>query len=341
MGLRNAVGTAAPAALILAAWCGATPPAVAGELTDAAPFKGSVIASDPSVIVDGPVLRMSYTDLDWSTNRTVIAVATSADDGRSWQPTGESTFGPVKGVAVAPREGTWLENVEGSALFEDHGRYLLYFSGYRDDGEPQKGFPASLGLATSDDGVAFEVRPDPVLAPTPGWYDNDAVYSPNIVATDEGYFAAYAGHAYTDVGRIERPGVFVLGAHSVDGITWTKLDRPLLPFDEVPAWMRDGAAEPALVKLGDERWVLLFTGLEDEARVIGAADGAAPEGPWRVRPEPIIRPGVPGASDDHQVLAPTALVKDDRLRIWYLGVSAAGALSVDYREAPVDAAAGD
>lgn len=301
-------------------------------------FEGTFIASDPSVVRDGEGYRMSFTEMDWNAKvkRVVIAIATSPD-GEAWTPI-EATIRPgLPGVVLTGEDGTWRENLEGSELVKGGEGWLLYFSGYRDRGRPAKGFPAALGVADSSDGVNFTPRPAPVIEPTQGWYDNDAVYSPDVLREGGRYHMVYAGHCYTDFSRIGRPGVFVLYASSTDGTNWTKGEKPLLPTENVPAWMKDGVAEPSLLRKPGGGWALFFTGLEDEERVIGLATAPALEGPWTIRPEPIVAKGAKGEADDGQVLAPDVMVEGGELRMWYLAEAAREDYAIRSARAPLAA----
>ena len=68
--------------------------------------------------------------------------------------------------------------------------------------------------------------------------------------------------------------------------------------------------------------------------VFGAADGVRACAVPEMKDNEL--PGTPGLADNHQVLAPSALLDGERVRIWYLAASRSGALAVAYREAPVD-----
>jgi hypothetical protein len=103
------------------------------------------------------------------------------------------------------------------------------------------GYPAALGLAYSSDGITFNRYQDgksvqsptngrkfplifliwsiaPVLANTPGWYDNDAIYSPVMLfdPTDPNkLLMIYVGHCYWDCEVV--PGIRLLGIYLVQG----------------------------------------------------------------------------------------------------------------------------
>ncbi len=299
-------------------------------------YSGTVIASDPSIEPAAGGLVMAYTDLDLSTGRTVIARAVSAD-GNSWQPEGRS--GGVRGLTIAGISGAWDENVESAELVRKGSAWELFFAGYRDAGNPMKGFPAALWLATSNDGVTFDrVSPDPVMQPTKGWYDNDAIYSPTILLEGGTYHMIYVGHAYTDTSQISAGGVYLLHATSSDGRTWTKSSTPIASPAQFDGWRREGVAEPWLVRNPAGGYLLFYTGLGGEDRAIGVATGASPAGPWDFGSKPLLTPGAPGDRDGHQVLAPSVLVEGDVLRMWYLAADSQGALTVGQAEGSVSAA---
>ena len=214
------------------------------------------------------------------------------------------------------------------------GTYLLYYSGYETEGDPAMGFPAKLTVASSTDGTHFErVSNDPILYPTPGWYDNDAVYSPAVAVAGEELVMVYAGHCYTDCRS--GWGVTLLGATSSDGLTWTKLEQPVLQGTTLGLdWTKDGVGEPALLYGSDGQWHLFFTALEDATREIGLASGTTPFGPWTVLDQPILQP-TPGEFDEGGVLAPFVLQEGDLLRMWYLGQTLGEqAFAIGYAEAP-------
>jgi hypothetical protein len=282
-------------------------------------------ASDPTVLRFEQGYRMYYTGLDPESGRTVLCLAESAD-GLQW--TEATTDKRLKGLILAGRNGEWDENLESAFVIQVGKEYRLYYSGYRDSGDPAKGFPASLGMATSTDGIRFTRRQkQPLLSPLKDSYDHHALYSPVVVKTKEGYAMVYCGHAYAG----KKPGVRLLGATSADGLKWKRLPKPVLEGSAVGDWGRDGVAEPALVET-ETGWSLYFTGLAEENRVIGLAAGRSPFGPFQVKKEPIIEPK-PGSFADRQVLAPTVLMDGGRSRMWLLGTRVGSEeISIGYAE---------
>ena len=284
-------------------------------------FKGQYsVASDPSIIRDGDTYRMYHTGLDVETLRTIICQATSKD-GRNWEYV--PTNGEYNGMVLQGRSGKSDENLESCYVIKRDDEYLMYFSGYRDKGAPPlklKGFPAALFAAKSTDGVNFQrVSDKPILKPTNGWYDNDAIYSPTVIEHDGELVMIYVGHCYTKYHKIKSPGVYLLAATSKDGIKWEKKSAPVMRPGGNLKWMEEGGAEPGLVKGPDDKFYLFFTGLYEEERVIGVARSDIPYGPWEINPNPIIKPGKKGSFDERQVLAPFVRIEGDKVRMWYLG----------------------
>jgi predicted GH43/DUF377 family glycosyl hydrolase len=299
-------------------------------------FEGQYLASDPAIVRDGELYWMFYTcfsldptvAFDPATTRAAICEATSRD-GIAWSNV--PADGPIEGLVLTGREDSWDQDLEGSFAVRRDGEYLLYYSGYRHRGHPAQGFPAALAVARSTDGGTFaRVQDGPVLTPTPGWHDNDAVYSPTIVEHGDELVMVYAGHCYTrcDV----TPGVALLAATSPDGLHWTKHPIPVLQALPDLSWTRDGVAEPALLQGPDGLYHLFFTGLRDADRLIGVARGETPFGPWEVNPDPIVVPAATGF-DRAGVLAPDVRIEGETVRMWFLGATPEEDIAIGYAEA--------
>lgn len=297
------------------------------------------VASDPSVIADESEFRLAYTGVDISNPmnpHASIGLAISPDS-MSWSPAAPNltvSATSAEGEILRGRPGNWDENLETPFLMKTFSGYMLYYSGYRDatsPGGPGKGFPASLGVATSRDGQIFaRIQSDPILAPTPGSYDADAIYSPDIIPYQSGYLMVYAGHCYKDCPGT--PGVRILGATSADGIHWSKLPQPLLAPTSPPEWMRDGVAEPAILLGPDGDLYLFFTGVKDNARVIGVARGASPTSVFEVDPDAIIAPST-GDFDEVGDIAPSVMLENGAVRMWFVGRNRSGQYAIGYAEA--------
>jgi predicted GH43/DUF377 family glycosyl hydrolase len=307
-------------------------------------YTGSTrIVSDPAVISDEAGFRMVYTAVDFGDKTAPhagVALATS-EDSLTWTPVATSinnaseNLSAMRGEVLRGRIGEWDENLETPFLLKTNNGYYLYYSGYRDGvrpGEPGKGFPASLGLAISHDGVNFtRAQSEPILAPTAGTFDADAIYSPDIIPYQGGYLMVYAGHCYNNCPGA--PGVRVMAATSNDGIHWAKVAEPLLSPKAPPEWMRDGVAEPAILLGPDGKLYLFFTGVKGQEHVIGVSRAASLDKAWDVDPDPIVTPAA-GTFDETGDAAPTVLLENGRVRMWFVGTNRTGQYSIGYAEAP-------
>ncbi len=298
-------------------------------------FEGQYIASDPTVVAFDGHLRMYYTcfvlpEAGFVAEDVRAAIcAADSPDGITW--TEVDTDLDTHGLVLQGRNGSWEENLEANEVVRLGDTWFLYYSGYNHIGDPQLGYPAALSVATSIDGIHFtRVSDEPILSPTTGWYDNDAIYSPTIIETDGVLTMIYAAHCYTDCEK--GYGNVLISATSTDGLTWTKADDPTL-VGGIPGadWTADGVAEPWLLAGPDGFFYLFFTGLEGEGRLIGEAVGPSPTGPWTVNPEPLFLPGETGF-DEVGLLAPSVMVDGDTVRMWFLAAAPDEKLSIGYAE---------
>jgi hypothetical protein len=302
------------------------------------------LASDPSIIQENSgLLRMFYTCYNPPRDRYPFGLAlicqstSNSGDIDSWTLV-NNTFGLVEGVALLGRDGEWDEFLESCfALKTDlatnlrtDAKYLLYYSGYTNTTtRPQMGYPAALGLAYSSDGITFNRYQDaPVLANTPGWYDNDAIYSPVMLfdPTDPNkLLMIYVGHCYWDCEVV--PGIRLLGAYSYDFVTWTKLPDPIINaslFDpEVYSWMEHGLAEPGWFYRDGVFYLYITANLgDDQVKNIYVATSSSPFTDYCVATEPVIRGG--GVNAWGGVLAPAFAFTGDKLRSYVILQGALG-----------------
>jgi len=305
-------------------------------------WEGWAIAADPSVIAADGLLRMFYTAWLPDPERTLLAEVTSTG-GIDWSPAL-----PVDGEHPVPvvldgQAGKWDAKVETAFAIRRDGQYLLYYCGYPNGAKPVS--PAELGVARSADGLHFtRVSQQPILRRTPGWYDNDAIFSPSLVwwrpsaLAPETAYLVYAGHCWTDCAQVGQ-GLRILGATSADGLTWAKAAEPLA---EAPLagmdWTAAGVAEPELVRGPDGLFYLFysaFSGEDGETVQIGVARSPHPFGPWDPCPQPIVSTSDPAGWEGTEVIAPSVLIGDGKVQLWYHGFEPAGqGFRIGYAEAP-------
>ena len=290
------------------------------------------LVGDPSVIRDGSLLRMFYTcyDPSRSPQGPAICQATSTD-GQAWADVATTVNRAVAGQMLMPGK-KWDTAHETALIVKFRGEYLLYFSGYVDKGGFMNSFPAQLGLAVSTDGVNFTRHGDaPVLAPTPGGYDNDAVFSPTIVEHDGQLVMLYTGHCWNDCPK--GAGLYLLAATSADGRSWVKREAVVMSKAHTPN-AKDGVAETELVKGPDGMFYLFVSLMQGDAgHDIGIARSASPFGPWELDPEPIVR-RTAGEFDEVGPIAPSVLIEGGRVRMWFHGFDKKNQIRIGYAEAP-------
>lgn len=288
------------------------------------------LVGDPSVIKDGALYRMAYTCYDPKRKGPAMCQATSPD-GLDW--TDVKVPGPIPGLMVQARPGKWDDAHETPYLYKHGDTYFLYFVGYRDKGGFAKSFPAFLGLATSKDGVNFERQDEPVLKPTPGGYDNEAVFSPSIVEYQGELVMIYTGHCWTNCPNGK--GVFLLAATSKDGRQWVKRPKPILDKAQLPSQVKDGAAESEIVRGPDGQYYLFMSWLYgDSVHEIGVARSATPFGPWEINAQPIVKRPEGRGFDDVGPIAPSVLIEGGKVRMWFHGFSKRKSIEIGYAEAP-------
>lgn len=289
------------------------------------------LVGDPSVIKDGQRYRMYYTCFDPRRKGPAICQATS-EHGYDW--TDVQVSKPVPGLMIEARPGRWDDAHETPYAMKYRGTYFLYFVGYRDKGGFAKSFPAYLGLATSTDGVHFTREDEPIVKTTPQGYDNDAVFSPSIVPYQGELVMIYTGHCWTNCPKGK--GVFLMAATSSDGKNWVKRPAPILDKKALPAEVKDGAAESEIVLGPDGMYYLFMSWLYGNGtHDIGVARSASPFGPWVVNPLPIVkRPAEQKGFDDVGPIAPSVLIEDGKVRMWFHGFSKRKSIEIGYAQAP-------
>jgi len=286
-------------------------------------WNGWTIAADPSVIRDGDRLQMAFTGFLPDPDRTVISQVVS-EDGLNWESAAGSNPEPV---ILDGEAGQWDEQVGNAFLLKADDHTLLYYTGYRQPGPGAWVAEGHIGLAASTDGLKFErLFAEPVLSPTPGWFDNDALFGPSVVWWENTAWMVYTGHCWTDCGTVG-PGMRILGAVSNDGLTWAKHQGPVMDPDDLGLdWAGAGVGEPEIIQGPDGLFYLFFSAFSQPGGVwtgkIGIARSPHPFGPWEVSPSPIITSSGADGWEGTETIAPSVLVEDGRIRLWYHGFRA-------------------
>lgn len=308
------------------------------------------IAADPTVLRRDGRYEMWFTNAD-SRQRTGFARAVSTD-GLVWtvwrRPTDpDPVMDLVLSAPVNGWDGPGMETA--NVLVGPDGVYRLYYSGNR---VPQGSVTYAIGLATSSDGIHWARRPAPVLeaandweqplCASPGSCSMGGVLEPSVVydAAARLYRMWYVGlGAPADSFRSYRIGL----ATSTDGITWTRRARPVFTLGARGRWDEMWTSHVNVVADPGGGYHMFYfgsapsdyrEGLEMQRGAIGhaySADGIT----WERNPaNPILSPR-PGQADAWTLGGPTAVIEENRIRLWYFGNRTSGLASdIILAEAP-------
>jgi predicted GH43/DUF377 family glycosyl hydrolase len=152
-------------------------------------------------------------------------------------PDGPWTIDPQPILTPGPT-GSWdAGGLQWPSVVQTNEGYRMYFAAL-----DRRGGRASIGLATSDDGLTWTKHDGPVLTAGVDW-ERGQVDRPRVAATPQGLAMVYAGGLLTDRGL----------AWSADGISWQRDgELPVITRDAFPisgnAWdaalvYRDGALD--------------------------------------------------------------------------------------------------
>lgn len=170
---------------------------------------------------------------------------------------------------LTPRDVPYpVETVHNAGVTKHDGKYVMLFRAHRDNGR------CILGLAESDDGFHFVVRPEPFMVPASqgvfAEYEAYGVEDPRICRIDDEYlitYSAYSKHGVRiglaktrDFGSVERVALItqadlrnvVIFPARFDG-RYARLDRP---HSEISPWSIWISYSSDLVHWGDSRVVM-------------------------------------------------------------------------------------
>lgn len=162
-----------------------------------------------------------------------------------------------------------------------HGIYFNFYSGF-------DGYTWHTGLALSPDGLQWE-RQGKVLSPGPAAWEGDYIAANGSALLVDGEF-----FYWYQAGRTPRIGL----ARSGDGRTWRKLPRPVLDTGPRGSWDERAAADPYVIRAGG-RFYLFYLGMDRARRQrLGVAVSSDGVEWYKLRSNPVLEPGPPGAFDE-------------------------------------------
>ena len=163
------------------------------------------------------------------------------------------------------------DNVDDPSVIKAGSTYAMYYSATAEDGSGSAVF-----RATSTDGKVWSrpVPNDPVLEGTPGAFDEQGVYGPDVLYQPTDSSAPYKMY-YSGRGEVFG-GIGY--ASSTDGVTWTKRTdggTPVTVLDHGQPGSADafGAGDPSVMQDG-ATWKMWYTGDDSNKRRIAYATSA-------------------------------------------------------------------
>jgi len=221
---------------------------------------------------------------------------------------------PGNPVLTSGPSGSWNRNlIEGCVLYNaDSSRYEMWFAA------TSGVFPYRIGYAKSTDGISWDMRPDPVLTPTSGTWDQYSIQLPFVIR-ENGQYKMWYSSSPPDYNQCK-----IGYATSPDGIEWTKdtLHNPIFG-PGTDSWEAGGvmACYVMPVSGGYKIWYTGFTtALANGNLYIGYAtseDGIS----WQrdTINNPVLEPGVAGGWEGKWVWYPEVLFIDELYYMWYAG----------------------
>lgn len=276
------------------------------------------LAADPSILRDGDTLYMYYSAEQISPNERIFGVVISNDNGETWTtPDGNNQ---KDYPAFFSQPNGWDNTLETVDVLKVGNEYWMYYSGYR-EGEADNEYVENyeIGLAISANGIDFRHHPKSVDQPLisrnttdENTDDRHAMTSPGVVYDGEKFYMIYAGWNVTDDWTGPNAGIRIMGATSSDGINWSKASTPIIQPSEVT--YSSDINEATLIKAADYWYIPFSTGSS-----IGIARSTTFLGNYDIYSEPIATAN--SLSWATEVTAPDGIIEDNKIRLWYHGVS--------------------
>lgn len=315
-------------------------------------FSGQYAAvGDPSVIrANGRYLMFHHClDVERDPQGGEVCLVQSTD-GQSWSHAKTANASRlVKGRLLRARIGGWDEAHETPFARQQGDAIWLYVLGYQGSGFFINPASSGIGLVKSRNPLAFPDMPPPVLLPSVA-ADQGGITSPSVVQTPSGAVLSYTGWSCSLAEPDCQQGKTRLQL-SLIGVALDRAGKPrgkprVIVGDPGLAWTNGGTSEAEIITGPDGRFYLFFSSLSGPAgqpfarQRIGIAVAETALGPYSFAPDPILSPGdVAGTWANGGVLAPSVLIENGRVRLWFTGfeLDAAGGIGsarIGYAEHP-------
>lgn len=280
-------------------------------------WEGLFTAADPSVIRDGDTLRMYYSSLLLNPTEKLLIAGAKSKDGINWIPS-NNVLGS-ESVALDINSNEWDNHLEAVTVLKQGNETWMYYCGYPQEADVAGTIVAEgeIGLAMSIDKINFTRSfSDPILnLGSINSKDANALFSPTVIQEGDTYYMLYVGYC---IENCSPAFIGILGATSEDGKIWTKLNQPIISGTDFDLEWAQVIKEPSLVKGPDGIFYLFFSG----DNFIGLARSNNILGPYEVYPDPILK--IDYDWESTSVIAPSVLIENNKVRMWYMGVIASG-----------------
>ena len=210
--------------------------------------------SKPCVVLEDNLYKMWYLGESRQNNKIVpkIGLATSPD-GISWS---KNESNPI--FDLEKYEFPWAVFLRYFWILKENDHYKMWFSAV---GVESYNNIESIGYAWSQDGINWEVYPQPVLErDTLSVWEDFYVSNPCVIKKDSTYYMFYGGLGRYGYLFKESIGI----AKSNDGKYWQKYAKnPILFYTEVSdAWDREFVTQPRVLQIKRDLYYLWYTGAD-------------------------------------------------------------------------------
>jgi predicted GH43/DUF377 family glycosyl hydrolase len=204
-----------------------------------------------------------------------LTVADTGAPAKLTLPASHLPLTPAGAPNLLPTASTWRDSdsVSDPAVVKADATYVLFYAAVAEDGTGPAIFRLTSSNGTSFTRPADAAQHTPVLTGTPGEFDENGVYGPDVVYDPAGGSAKYKmwftgrGDTFDQIGY----------ATSADGITWTKREDPVLAVGLPGSQDSFSAAHPSVL-FDSGLWKMWYEGDDSTKKSIAYAtstDGIA------------------------------------------------------------------
>ncbi len=230
--------------------------------------------------------------------RVVIAVLTIAIGAHADEPREQTVTVTYSKAAGIGREAGVMRR-DPSDIIKVGDLYYVWYS----KGAQTSGYDATVWYATSPDGHAWTERGEAVQRGAEGSWDEQSVFTPNILVAEGRYWLFYTAVPKPFINRgpeITKTAIGIAVADSADG-PWEKLpENPILTVSQDPSEFDSLRVDDACLIVREGQYWLYYKGRQWERSPaqtkMGLAIAEKPRGPYRKYAN---NPVIPG---NHEVL---------------------------------------